>query len=618
MVEIFVDCLIMFNDDYLNSNKINIKETVEYSKSILNKKDVYNILNKPSISSKINYNLNSLEKNNEIIIRYFDIIDANRGYFLLTENSIIELKNDNFKSDLKYKKFQLKLLINIQNDMNQKNIDFYKKKIKQGISKFFSDLKPDPEPSSNSIDIIFLSSNPLVEIDHEKKIHELSTIYDNVSELATISKALKEYIINLHVEFNVLTEKNLISAVKKKTKILHLLCKTSYDKDKKLFFMFENENFELVKIKEENLHVIFKDTPEIKEFKEKTLLIINTQFLEDSLEIFKKLGFEKIIIEHSIPTNTYLTNRFNKILYDNLTQKSGPYKTQDAYNNAKPATTVYEPNNKIQLCCCFHKHLDECKFKTDSIQNYEIAHFNHLRYKCSCSNIKNDFINHPKFDENNNNFPYLLKRSCKKLICCNNCKDNEHNNNSCFQCFFKKDKKDDCIFFASKFGHTTFNKKEIIDKYKNLNRLVGRNKIIYDIICDLKGKKKFINVYGEYDYNYFGENLSGFLMERNFKIKYINLLNENIESIPRNDFIYIIINININSDDIISDFITGINNDFQLILLTKNNINESNIEIKFKTYELKKLNENDLKIKFSVEKKLFTKSEFLNKIENEN
>jgi hypothetical protein len=47
--------------------------------------------------------------------------------------------------------------------------------------------------------------------------------------------------------------------------------------------MFENENFELVKIKEENLHVIFKDTPEIKEFKEKTLLIINTQFLEDSL-----------------------------------------------------------------------------------------------------------------------------------------------------------------------------------------------------------------------------------------------------------------------------------------------------------------------------------------------
>ena len=75
------------------------------------------------------------------------------------------------------------------------------------------------------------------------------------------------------------------------------------------------------------------------------------------------------------------------------------------------------------------------------------------------------------------------------------------------------------------------------------------------------------------------------------------------------------------NNDIIYNFISEINNynnlkfDFQLILITKTKLNESKIkEIKFKTYELKKLNENKLKIKFSVEKKLFNKYEFNEKI----
>jgi hypothetical protein len=75
------------------------------------------------------------------------------------------------------------------------------------------------------------------------------------------------------------------------------------------------------------------------------------------------------------------------------------------------------------------------------------------------------------------------------------------------------------------------------------------------------------------------------------------------------------------NNDIIYNFISEINNynnlkfDFQLILITKTKLNESKIkEIKFKTYELKKLNENELKIKFSVEKKLFNKYEFNEKI----
>ena len=73
------------------------------------------------------------------------------------------------------------------------------------------------------------------------------------------------------------------------------------------------------------------------------------------------------------------------------------------------------------------------------------------------------------------------------------------------------------------------------------------------------------------------------------------------------------------NNDIIYNFISEINNynnlkfDFQLILITKTKLNEIK-EIKFKTYELKKLNENELKIKFSVEKKLFNKYEFNEKI----
>ena len=623
-----LDCSIIYNDNY--SIIKNIKDYVDYpinSKNSpkLQKKDIYNILNLSSIFNKINYNLNLLEQNNKIIIKYFDNIDNNRGYLLLTENSKIELKDN-----------QLKLFIIIQDDSFY---DFYKENVEKDISKlksniddsnnsYFSDSITDsfetPTPTANSTDIIILSSNPLVE-KNKGKIKELYTIYDNVSELTTISRVLEKSKINLNVEFNILTTNNLILAIKNKTKILHLICKTSYDDDNKLYFMFENENCELVKIKEKHLIEIFmKEDYDIKKFKRETLLIINTQFLEDSLEIFINLGFEKIIIEHSIPTNNILTNRFNRTLYENLINERGPYKTQDAYNNAKPFATVNESElDKIQLCCCFHKHSDDCKFKIDCIKNnYEIAHFNHLRYKCSCTNTKNNFINHnPRMDENNKNFPYFFKKKSKTLICCDNCKNNEHNYDSCFKCFFKK-KEDFSIFFASKVNPPNFNNKEIINKYKNLNRLIGRNEIIYDIICDLNKKIKFINIYGEYDYNYnyFAENLSGYLLERINKKKIIYIdgfNNEKIEFIPRND-IYII-NMNRKNNEIIYNFISEVNNynnlkfDFQLILITKTKLNEIK-EIKFKTYELKKLNENELKIKLSVEKKLFNKNEFDEKI----
>ena len=220
-----LDCSIIYNDNYSITN--NIKDNVVYPinnyPQILQKRDIYNILKLSSILK--NYNLNLLEQNNKIIIRYFYNIDSIRGYLLLTENSKIELKDN-----------QLKLLINIQDDSRY---DFYKEKIEKEISKlktnvddsnnsYFSDSMSDsfetPTPTTNSTDIIILSSNPLVEKD-KGKINELYTIYDNVSELTAISRVLEKSKINLYVEFNILTKQNLISAIKNKTKILHLICR---------------------------------------------------------------------------------------------------------------------------------------------------------------------------------------------------------------------------------------------------------------------------------------------------------------------------------------------------------------------------------------------------------
>ena len=223
MAKIDLDCLIIYNDNY--SAVKNIKDCVQYdkNKNILEKKDILNILIYSSIRSKINYN----EKNDNIIIRYIDDIDRNRGYLLLEESSKIKLNNNQLK---------LKLLINIHNDNIKKNIIFYKEKIKLKISELkelldqndlnnsfddypITDSFETPTPQNNPIDIIILSSNPLVELTSDRIIKkELYSIYDNVSELASISSVLEDTRINLSVEFNVLTKKNLISAIEIKQK----------------------------------------------------------------------------------------------------------------------------------------------------------------------------------------------------------------------------------------------------------------------------------------------------------------------------------------------------------------------------------------------------------------
>ncbi len=472
-----------------NFGKIEISEDEYFH---FNKKKALNILEK---------NIKKLDIDKIVTIRYFD--QEYQGWIKLSDKTM------NLKDTIK-------LLI----EMNENNEEYkeLKKKINQKIKSQEEKLKLEttinstitriPTKINNNLDICLLFSNPLIELDKEGNKKSLKTIYDFIDNVADISDLIETLYINF--EINIGTIQNLKRVLDKKTKILHIICKSSYDLNGNICLEFENNNCELERIDYNKLKEIFSD---YDEFKKSNLIIINTEFAEEILDLFQSLDFENIIVEHTTVSTINLTKKFNYYLYDNLIfyQRQNFKRVEEAFDNAKSLSK--KPDDDFQICCCFHKHNDNCEWKKKSIENKEEAHFSHLKYKCNfdcrkkhkynCDNIKKDY----KINGGLN------------LCCCNEKKD--HDINSVIMGFFSKE---DFIPFIEIYNiYPELN----LPNYNDMKRLIGLNNILYEIfnLFFKKEKYHFINVYFNEisDCNIFALNLTGFLIER------INNLKENNE-----------------------------------------------------------------------------------------
>ena len=551
-----------------------------------------------------------LDIENIQIIKYYD--DIYKGWINLSDEEIELKKNKN-------PKIQLLIIINDESLENKERI----RKIKQRIYSIGNHLEKNildnpkngnliltrtPTINFNTLDVCILFSNPLIDIDNNGNKIYLKSIYDFIDNVTIISELIQNLYINY--EINIGTIQNLIRAIDKKTKILHIISKSSYDNKGNICLEFENNNCELERVNYYTLKKLFNDN-EFIEFKKTTLLIINTEFAEDILDLFKALKFENIIVEHTTTTTLNLTKKFNAFLYDSLLLDKSK---KTAFEKAKNYAKQYKD---LQICCCFHKHIKGCKWKKLSIENKDEAHFSHLHYKCTCKKkhkLGCDNVENNKFTYNNKNL-YLC-------CCLNGQNEKSHIIDNILISYFSNEKQDLLIEYYN------FYKEEInLIKYNEMGRLIGRNQIFYDIYTSFFNEKiPFINVYGNdvNGYNTFGLDLTGFLTERindscninqNQIVEYIDLKsNFNKEINFENEKIYIINAL----ENQISQLQTLINNaifrgnlNFQTVLISYYQMNNDKIKNDlYKVFKLEKLNEFEYKLLYIKEKSEKSKKEF--------
>ena len=475
---------------------------------------------KKDISLEI-YNLSELNYNNIIFdfIRYLD----DNNWLLLEEHQFI------FLNDVKNIELMIKVSLLSDEKINIKNN--YDRNIEK-ISKIEQNLNnlTNKEYQSNNLnicsnnnyDLIVLTSNPLMDKDKE-----LRTMNDFNKVTSSIHEAIQESIQPIKAEFYPLTKskfEEIISKKEYKPTILHLICKSTFnipnntpigiDSKNYINLIFENEDYNLELINKEYLENIINKNDDIKNNIKEMTLIISTQLSEDVYSMFEEFNFKNILVQHTTLTDVDYLSEYNFNFYNNLTF-SDFQNIQDLHEES--IHSYMDPKYQNVFCCCFHSHEElkgkECHFMRN-IKNelynenkdnkYEtIPHFFHLRvtdqnstnydYTKNFCSIKGGIL---KTFNNENKILHLLSNynSSTKYynICC--CKKKEHNKASVFSKKFNETEENRLLKFGGK-KNSEENKNKYIPDYSKMNLLVGKNKIIYDVINSIKNKNCNINIY---------------------------------------------------------------------------------------------------------------------------
>jgi hypothetical protein len=377
------------------------------------------------------------------------------------------------------------------------------------------------------VDIIVLTANPLIDTKDGIEEKELRTMNDFNSVTYSISKVLDFCNKQIRVQFLPLTLYNFKNSISHKPKIIHLICKSTYEleikdinqnnnniKDNKYItnLLFENESCEVERVNDEKLNDILNSEELLK--KDKNILkninlFISTPLAEDVYEIVKKYPFRNIIVQHTTLANIDCISELNEQLYryiidqDQLIKEAFEIAQRDCKNLSQH-----------QFCCCFHQHNDNCKFKQNlsnelyflHINNYNqeiynIPHFSHLRYQCKCTEKEKDFCKHNKCDNSYFSFKTISsnKPLCKNICCCDSLKK-KHDLEHAFFCKFNDSKNEEGIFSNYQVNNfCTILNSEFVPSYGKMKLIVGRNRVVYNIFDNLNDKNNnIINIYGKH------------------------------------------------------------------------------------------------------------------------
>ena len=465
--------------------------------------------------------INDSELNFENISFDYIRYSIDNKWLLLEKNEFIDLDdedNTEIKLMIKIKIIsQEKLNLNNLHNIRTKEINELNEKINNLLNNKLN-LQNNKICSNTNLDLVVLIANPLMNGDKE-----LRTMNDFNKILCSIQRAIQKSLNSISVEFWPLTESRLIEILEHKPTILHLICKSTYvvpdnipegnhsnnyvnlifeKDDHNAHFISRNELIEKIKLISDEIKKNIKDIT----------LIISTQFAEDVYKMFKdigeelskekSLGFRNILVQPTTLTDIDYISEFNLNFYTNIIF-SGGEKINELYKIA-----LYSCQYDNIFCCCFHSHknyegkvcpimknvINELYFEKDEgSKNITeiIPHFCHLKRKEKTTYFYNHQKNFckmhaqlfKKFQEDIQGF-YKNKTKIDKnhynLCCCN---EPNHNIDSIFFKDFNENENNNMIKFG---GKTKLERNKYIPDFSKFDLLVGRNKIIYDVIVNIK------------------------------------------------------------------------------------------------------------------------------------
>ena len=605
-------------------------------------------------SSRINsefYDLKPIYINFEYI-RYSD----GEGWMLLEEDDVIQLGDRS--DELNIDDLEIMIKASIVKDKKLKIKKMYQD-IDNEIKNIYERLSPNNKNNSTPdvpLNLIVLTANPLM--DNERELRTMNDFHIITSKIYNL---FKDQDFLKYTEFFPLTVNKLIEILSDKNKtpvILHLICKSTYnDEVPNLIFEEDMKNYNLEFIGKNELDKIFN----FKKFKnmedniKKITLIISTPLAEDVYDLFKDYGFKNLIVQHTTLADVDFIADFNYQFYKDLIIYSD--KTiNEVFNNA--FNINIDENNRPVFCCCLHKHKNSCGFlknlnnelyndnnnKNDNKENnnndiYKInvdelkdslPHFYHLFYHCNCikfydkysrldintkelekigQNLENDFcfhrtVCHLGFNniKINKKAKTMLKNEKGEIIyfynyCC--CKKNPggHNNIDLFKKDFSNIEKNNKINFriAETLIEGKFN-----PNYDKMELLVGKNKIVLDVIKFFDSQDNSLNIYSDKMENL---KILGNIIIEYYKEKNYDLYNPNKEDTEEENFP------EKNKDEIIKRIISDpcLTNSDKYNMEENNNLNhikslpEISSTSKRKKFDFEEIDLNDNEIKILID-----------------
>ena len=413
-------------------------------------------------------------------------------YIKIKEHSSYPIESNEIILQLHFKETKNSHLIEIGNRINE-----MKNSIKELEEEKMNSMK-----INKNIDLYFLYASPLIiNSKNGNKEQELFIPINYRREITIIYNLFKKSGKKLNCIFECANKKELINAIIKQPKILHISSHGIFN-EKREYSLYLEEKGVLENISQNELKDILSRFSE--QLKNIDLVFISSCYSETLGKMFSEYGTKNVIyIQEFTPISQKAAINFTEYFYSELIKGSN---IKDSFSKSQKLVKHDISKNYFQIekCCCKHWHKPKnfCKLKRNE-------KYIHTEYHIKCDCDFEEFNTHKencklieKIKNNNdeNLFYFEYKNDIIK-ICCSCCKpDNDNNIKEMLPHeeslkFILKDPNDDNILFQSKeFGKLNINKNCFIMNDDNKrNSVVGRRKQIKEIYNILDGGDENMN-----------------------------------------------------------------------------------------------------------------------------
>lgn len=289
------------------------------------------------------------------------------------------------------------------------------------------------------------------------------------------------------------------------------------------YLNFEDGYGNLNRINSNELNVLFEKIYHLdeKDYENENinleLIIINTPFVEETREIFRKVNLPNHIslfyIYSDFSIKDEVSYKFIEIFYKQIFNNHSIY---NSYNTSVSFIDNYYEENKVNICCCYHIHEKSCQWienlYINSSKNENIdPHLVHLT-TCKCRiSLGKENIHYYQcesfklFEYNNKSKRNQSDIKQKKYLCCCGTNISITNHNflrfiADFGCRHEK------ILFSypssmilSNIHNDNYFERlgyEVDMKFCFIGRIHLLEKLIYEMFIS-NNKKRYINIYGE-------------------------------------------------------------------------------------------------------------------------